>query len=87
MKLNRKQTKLIEAIFAVPTRANIKFADIEKLVAALDGDIVEGSGSRISFELAGRKIFLHRPHPGKEAMKYQVEGVREFLEAAGVKNE
>jgi hypothetical protein len=26
----------------------------------------------------------HRPHPGKEAKKYQVEEAREFFQRAGV---
>lgn len=87
MTLNRKYKKLIESIFATPTGANIRFADIEKLVTALGGKITEGTGSRMSFELAGQKIFLHWPHPGKEAMNYQVEAVREFFSKAGVKDE
>lgn len=85
--MSRKHRQILEAIFAIPTRANIRFADIERLVTTLGGEITEGRGSRISFGLSGLKIFLHRPHPGKEAMKYQVEAVREFLLKAGVIDE
>lgn len=85
--LSRKHQQILAAIFAVPTRANIRFADVEKLVATLGGEITEGRGSRMSFELSGQKIFLHRPHPGKEAMKYQVEAVREFLLKVGITHE
>ncbi len=77
--MNRKQQKIIDAIFTVPTLANIRFADIEKLVSSLGGKIIEGRGSRVSFEIEGRRIFLHRPHPERNAIKYQVELVREFF--------
>jgi hypothetical protein len=38
-----------------------------------------GTGSRVVFELRGKRTYLHRPHPEREAEKYQVEEVREFL--------
>jgi hypothetical protein len=28
---------------------------------------------------------LHRPHPGKEALRYRVLPVREFIEKVGIK--
>lgn len=85
--LSRKHRLTMKAIFEVPTKANIRFADIEKLIAALGGRIKEGRDSRVSFTLSENKVFLHRPHPGKEAMKYQVEAVRELLSEAGIENE
>lgn len=74
-------------IFMMPTVAPLKFSDIERFLISIGAKLTEGSGSRISFELGGRKLFVHRPHPGKEAKKYQVEAFREFLELAGVRNE
>ncbi len=74
-----KHRRILEAIFAVPTRGGIVFSDIEALILALGGDVREGSGSRIVFELKGSRQYLHRPHPGKEAKKYQVEELREWL--------
>jgi hypothetical protein len=74
-----KDRRTLEAIFAVPTRGGIVFSDIEALVTALGGDVREGAGSRIVFELKGSRQYLHRPHPGKEARKYQVEELREWL--------
>jgi hypothetical protein len=38
-----------------------------------------------SLELKGEQWRCHRPHPGKEAKRYQVEEARELLERAGVK--
>jgi len=85
--MNRKQQRILDAVFTTPTRANIKFSDIEKLLVSLGAIRVEGDGSRVSFELNERQTFAHRPHPNKEAKKYQVEAFREFLRLAGVKDE
>lgn len=70
-----------------PTVASLKFADIEKLMLSRGAKIIEGNGSRIAFEMRKQKLFVHRPHPGKEARKYQVEAFREFLILVGVENE
>jgi len=49
---------------------------------------IEGSGSRVAFVMpGGEKWEQHRPHPQKEARKYQVESVREFLKRLGYTNE
>lgn len=77
--MKAKHRRVLEAIFAVPTRGGIVFSDIEAMISALGGDVREGSGSRIAFELKGSRQYLHRPHPGKDAKKYQVEELREWL--------
>lgn len=83
--MKTKHRKTLEAIFATPTQASIVFADIEALVAHIGGEVREGSGSRIAFELGDNpRLYLHRPHPGKEAKRYQVREVRAWLEARGV---
>ncbi len=88
MKLNRKQTKLIELVFSVPTRANIKFADIEKLLLSIGAEKIEGRGSRVGFVMGnGLKWEAHKPHPQKEAKKYQVESLRAFLIKLEIGNE
>jgi hypothetical protein len=83
--VNSKHKKTLTAIFARPTSAAIVFADIEGLVKALGGSIQEREGSRIKLVLNGCEWRCHRPHPGKEAKRYQVEEARELLELAGVK--
>ena len=60
------------------------FADIEALVKALGGSVTEREGSRVRIELHGEVWRCHRPHPDKEAKRYQVEEARELLERAGV---
>ena len=77
--MKSRQRKILQAIFAKPTRANIKFTDIESLVKALGGEVREGTGSRVVLEISGTKEYAHRPHPGKEAKKYMVEKIREWL--------
>ena len=77
--MKAKHRRILEAIFATPTRGGIVFSDIEALVVAIGSNVREGEGSRIVFELKGKRIYLHRPHPGKEAKKYQVEELREWF--------
>jgi hypothetical protein len=77
--MKAKHRRTLEAIFATPTRAGIVFSDIEAIVIAIGGEVREGEGSRVAFELKGSRRYLHRPHPGKEAKKYQVEELREWL--------
>jgi len=84
--VSKRHDKTLNAIFTVPTLASLKFGDIEKLLLSYGAVITEGRGSQISFELRGHKLFLHRPHPEKEAMKYQVEAVRDFLILIGISN-
>jgi len=62
----------------------VVFADIESLIKALGGTVEEREGSRVRIELKGKQWRCHRPHPGKEAKRYQVEEARELLERAGV---
>lgn len=71
-------------IFRPPTSAAIVFADIEALILHLGGAIEEREGSRVKLVLQGQTWRCHRPHPGKEAKRYQVEEAREFLRRAGV---
>ncbi|WP_250198953.1 type II toxin-antitoxin system HicA family toxin [Aquincola tertiaricarbonis] len=83
--MNARHRKTLSALFAKPTSASIVFADIEALVKALGGTVTEREGSRVRIELAGQQWRCHRPHPGKEAKRYQVEEAREFFEQAGVR--
>ncbi len=83
--MKTKHRKTLQAVQAKPTLASIVFADIEALVWALDGEIQELEGSRIAIKLRGARLHLHRPHPAKEAKRYQVEDVRAFLEGLEIK--
>lgn len=82
--MNVRQRKTLVAIFTRPTLASIPFADIESLLKALGGSVAEREGSRVKVDIKGEQWRAHRPHPGKEAKRYQVEEVRELLERLGV---
>ncbi len=83
--MKSKHRKTLQSIFRRPTSGSILFADIESLVLALGGEVFEREGSRVKICLQGETWRCHRPHPGKEAKKYQVEEVRELLIRVGVK--
>ena len=82
--MNSKHLKILEAIYAKPTSGSIKFLAIELLILALGGEIREGDGSRVAFRIGDAVKHAHRPHPGKEAKKYQVEEIRDWLIAQGI---
>ncbi len=82
--MNAKNRKTLAAIFARPTSAGIAFIDIEALFKSLGAVILEREGSRIKIELEREQWRCHRPHPGKEAKRYQVEEARELLQRLGI---
>lgn len=83
--MNSKHKKTLAAIYVLPTSGSVAFSDIEALLKALGGTVKERVGSRIKAELGGEQWRAHRPHPGKEARRYQVEEIRELLSRLGVK--
>lgn len=78
--VNSRHKKTLAALFALPTSPSTVFSDIEALLKALGGDVLEREGSRVKVQLQTEQWRAHRPHPGKEAKRYQVEEVRELLE-------
>ncbi|MEG2173365.1 MAG: type II toxin-antitoxin system HicA family toxin [Desulfovibrionaceae bacterium] len=82
--MNNQQQKTLKAIFARPVLKSIIFAQVESLLVALGCELIEGNGSRVAFKKGAQRLDVHRPHPGKEAKPYQIQAVREFLEAIGV---
>jgi hypothetical protein len=83
--MNSKQAKVLRAIFADPVSASIEWSSIETLLMALGCEVIEGRGSRVRFAKNGVVATFHRPHPAKEAKRYQVRDAREFLGKIGVK--
>lgn len=82
--LNASQQRTLKALFQTPTPRSVEWRKIESLFAALGANIVEGSGSRVRFELAGVIATFHRPHPQKEAKPYQTKDARKFLIQVGI---
>ena len=83
--MNSRHRRTLAAIFASPTPASLHWADIEALLLALGCRLIEGDGSRVRFERDGMVAIFHRPHPAKEAKRYQVRDTRDYLARLGVK--
>jgi len=83
--MNNKHHKTLVAIFSDPVNGNLEWRKIETLFMALGCEILEGSGSRVTFLLNGVRADFHRPHPNKEALRYRVLDARAFLNIAGIK--
>ena len=82
--MNSKQKKTLAAVFKDPVPGTLEWADIEALLVAVGCRILEGSGSRVRFEKDGELESFHRPHPAKEAKRYQVRAARAFLIRLGI---
>jgi hypothetical protein len=82
--MNRRHRKTLTAVFATPISGNIEWRKIEALFKAAGCEVIEGSGSRITILYKGQKATFHRPHPGKDALRYQIRAAREFLKNIGV---
>ena len=83
--MNKKQKKLLEAIFQKPTPANLVWKDIESLFIALGAEVETGKGSRVTITLNNEVAVFHKPHPRKEANKGAVKATKDFLTICGVK--
>jgi len=82
--MNKTHQKTLIAIFHKPTPTSLEWRRIESLFKAIGAKTIEGTGSRVRFELNGVISTFHRPHPQKEAKVYQVRDAQAFLEKAGV---
>jgi hypothetical protein len=82
--MNSKHSKTLRSVFAEPVSPSIEWSAIESLLVAAGCRIIEGSGSRVRFERDGMVATFHRPHPAKEAKRYQVRAARTFLSRMGI---
>ncbi len=78
--MNGEHRKTLAAVFTDPVSGTIEWVAVEGLLLAAGAQRIEGRGSRVRFEKDGEIATFHRPHPGKEAKRYQVRDAREFLE-------
>lgn len=83
--MNSKHRKTLAAVFTDPVSGTIEWAAIEALLIAAGATVVEGSGSRVRFVKGSEVETFHRPHPAKEAKRYQVRAARDFLIRIGTK--
>jgi hypothetical protein len=78
---------VLKAVFTDPVSGAIRWSDIEALFIAAGCEVIEGNGSRVRFHLRGNIATFHRPHPEKEARRYQVRDARAFLMQLGLTGE
>ena len=83
--MNRKHSATLRTVFADPVSPLVRWDDIEALLLAVGCVAIEAAGSAVTFEAKGVMVSCHRPHPQKEAKRYQVRDAREFLIKIGVK--
>lgn len=83
--MNSKHRKTLAAIFSEPVPGTIEWAAIEGLLLAAGARLIEGRGSRVRFEKDGEVAAFHRPHPAKEAKRYQVRDAGDVLDRIGVR--
>ncbi len=83
--MNSKHKRTLRAPFKDPVSATIAWADIESLLIAAGCNVIEGSGSRVRLAKGKVVASFHRPHPAKEAKRYQVLDARELLTQLGEK--
>jgi len=83
--MNSKHRKTLAAVFTDPVSGTIEWAAVESLLLAAGARLIEVRGSRVRFEKDGEVGTFHRPHPAKEAKRYQVRDARDFLERIGVR--
>ncbi len=83
--MSRKHRKTLEALFAHPVSANIKWRDIEALLKELGAEISEREGSRVAVVLFSEVRVFHRPHPGPATDKGAVASIRDWLDVHGVR--
>ena len=82
--MNSKRRKTLAVVSTDPVSDSIEWAAIESLLLAAGARVIEGRGSRVRFEKDGEVETFHRPHPTKEAKRYQIRAARAFLERIGV---
>ncbi|MBN1683947.1 MAG: type II toxin-antitoxin system HicA family toxin [Gammaproteobacteria bacterium] len=81
-----KSDKLLQKLSSKPK--TFKYNELRKLLSALGYDeIVTGntSGSRVAFYTTKKDhlIRLHKPHPGNELKKYQIDLIYNELKSQG----
>lgn len=82
--MNGKHRRALAAVLTDSVPATVEWEAIEALLVAVGCEVIEESGSRVRFVKDERVESFHRPHPAKEAKRYQVRAARAYLERLGV---
>lgn len=83
--MNRRQRVVLAGIFTDPVPSDLRWSEIEGLLAALGAEVTEGNGSRVRIALNGVRAVFHRPHPRPVTTRAAVRAARDFLIAAGIR--
>jgi len=78
--MGRKE-KLIQRLKSIPK--DFTFDEARTALESLDfvlSDKGRTSGSRVKFLRGNVPIYLHKPHPRKELLEYQIKQILEVLE-------
>lgn len=82
--MNSHQQKTLQSLFDNPVKKNIKWADVERLIVGVQGQIIQGDGSRVRIVFGEQSLNIHTPHPQKELKPYQVRAIRKLLTEQGL---
>lgn len=80
-----KLEKMIERLKSKPK--DFTFEEMQTLLLALGFELSnkgKTSGSRVKFFKDGMFIILHKPHPRKELLSYQIKQIIEVLSEEGM---
>ncbi|USX29438.1 type II toxin-antitoxin system HicA family toxin [Oxalobacteraceae bacterium OTU3CINTB1] len=83
--MRRKHQRTLELVFARPTSANVRWADVEALFVELGASVEEREGSRVLVRLFDERRVFHRPHPEPVTDKGALVSIRKWFEENGVK--
>ena len=79
-----KNKKLLAKLYANPS--NIRWTELEKLLASLGYELMQGKGSRVKFIHPDYGlIILHTPHPGSIVDTGAIKDIITTLKQNGIK--
>ena len=80
--MNHRHRKILHALFAHPTNANIPMTGIEAVFRELGGEVEERHGRKMSVKLNGHTAIF--PHSGHSVPTDEVFKMRKFIETCGI---
>ena len=81
--LRRRHRRTLERMRSVPTPADIRWAEIESLLLALDAELEERAGSRVAISIGDETVVMHKPHPRPVMQRPAVRRLVRFIERTG----
>ena len=82
--MRSKHRQTLARVYAQPTPADIRWAEIEAMLLACDVTVTQRAGSRVALAKDRERMVVHRPHPSPQTNRATVRDIAVFLSAAGV---